>query len=95
MARLASEDPAGHKRHTREAYDRLAPIWAATTDDGPFNGHLERPALRALIPQPLTGKTVMEVASRRVVGIEHAILGDDQPTGVSSPVVALSLSTTA
>ena len=34
------------------------------------------------------------VASRRVVGIEHAILGDDQPAGVSSPVVALSLSTT-
>jgi hypothetical protein len=34
------------------------------------------------------------VASRRVVGIEHAILGDDQPAGVSSPVAALSLSTT-
>jgi hypothetical protein len=30
-----------------------------------------------------------------VVGIEPAILGDDQPAGVSSLVVALSLSTTA
>jgi hypothetical protein len=34
------------------------------------------------------------VASRRVVGIEHAILGDDQSEGVSSLTVASSLSTT-
>ena len=43
-----------------------------------------------LAEAPLRG-----VASRRVVGIEHAILGGDQPEGVSSPTVASSLSTTA
>lgn len=31
-----------HNRQTRDAYDRLAAVWAATTDDGPFNGLLER-----------------------------------------------------
>ena len=34
------------------------------------------------------------VASRRVVGIEHAILGGDQSEGVSSLTDASSLSTT-
>ncbi|WP_081272345.1 class I SAM-dependent methyltransferase [Mycobacteroides immunogenum] len=53
-------DPAEHARHTREVYDRLAPVWSATTDDGPFNGMLERPALRSLIPRPLTGRTVLD-----------------------------------
>ncbi|HVB91313.1 MAG TPA: methyltransferase domain-containing protein [Acidimicrobiales bacterium] len=49
-------------RLTREAYDRLAPVWASTTDDGPFNGHLERPALRSLVPRPLAGKVVLDAA---------------------------------
>src|SRR5215467_12562877 len=35
---------------SREAYDRLAAVWSSTTDEGPFNGHLERPVLRALVP---------------------------------------------
>src|SRR5664280_2198154 len=60
MGRIPGEDPAGHRSQTRDAYDQLAPVWADTTDDGPFNGHLERPALRGLIPQPLTGQTVMD-----------------------------------
>jgi SAM-dependent methyltransferase len=60
MGRIPGEVPAGHRSQTRDAYDQLAPVWADTTDDGPFNGHLERPALRGLIPQPLTGKTVMD-----------------------------------
>lgn len=49
-----------HTFRTQEAYDRLAPVWAATTDDGPFNGWLERPALRALVPRPLDGLTVLD-----------------------------------
>ncbi|MFA4083860.1 class I SAM-dependent methyltransferase [Mycobacteroides salmoniphilum] len=54
-------DPAQHARHTREVYDRLAPVWSATTDDGPFNGLLERPALRSLVPRPLKGRAVLDV----------------------------------
>lgn len=52
--------PAEHARVTQEAYDRLAPVWSATTDDGPFNGLLERPALRSLIPRPLRGAAVLD-----------------------------------
>jgi SAM-dependent methyltransferase len=51
---------ADHTRRTREAYDRLAPVWAETTDDGPFNGWLERPALRSLVPSPLSGRTILD-----------------------------------
>ncbi len=53
-------DQADHTRRTREAYDRLAAVWSATTDDGPFNGLLERPALRALIPGSLHGAVVLD-----------------------------------
>ena len=53
-------DPTDHARLTREAYDRLAPVWSATTDVGPFNGLLERPALRSLIPRPLRGMKVLD-----------------------------------
>jgi hypothetical protein len=28
-------DQAEHPRKTREAYDRLAAVWPATTDEGP------------------------------------------------------------
>jgi SAM-dependent methyltransferase len=51
---------AEHNRQTRDAYDRLAPVWSATTDGGPFNGYLERPALRALVPADLAGSTVLD-----------------------------------
>jgi SAM-dependent methyltransferase len=53
---------AEHTRHTREAYDQLAPVWAATTDEGPFNGLLERPALRALIPGSVAGQVIVDAA---------------------------------
>ena len=33
---------------------------AATTDDGPFNGLLERPALRSLVPASLAGAVVLD-----------------------------------
>jgi hypothetical protein len=31
-----------------------------TTDEGPFNGLLERPALRSLVPRPLHGASVLD-----------------------------------
>jgi SAM-dependent methyltransferase len=49
-----------HTRVTRDAYDRLAPVWSETTDAGAFNGHLERPALRSLVPMPLAGQRVLD-----------------------------------
>ncbi len=55
-----AETDSERRERTREAYDRLAPVWSATTDDGPFNGWLERPALRSLVPRPLTGATVLD-----------------------------------
>jgi hypothetical protein len=51
-------DQADHTRRTREAYDRLAAVWSSTTDEGPYNGLLERPALRSLIPAGLAGAVV-------------------------------------
>jgi SAM-dependent methyltransferase len=51
---------AEHNQLTREAYDRLAAVWSSTTDDGPFNGLLERPALRSLVPANLRGATVLD-----------------------------------
>jgi SAM-dependent methyltransferase len=35
-------------------------VWSATTDEGPFNGLLERPALRSLVPGGLTGAVVLD-----------------------------------
>ncbi len=58
-----AERPRGQAEHTaatRAAFDRLAPVWSSTTDDGPFNGLLERPALRSLVPRPLRGRTVLD-----------------------------------
>jgi len=66
---VTSDDPADpavppgqaeHTRKTREAYDRLAAVWSSTTDEGPFNGYLERPALRSLVPRNLAGAAVLD-----------------------------------
>ena len=60
---MASNDPAGqaeHNRRTREAYDQLAAVWSATTDQGPWNGYLERPAFRSLVPGGLAGAVVLD-----------------------------------
>ncbi len=51
---------ADHTRHTREVYDRLAPVWSKVSDDGPFNEWLERPALRSLIPVPVSDLTILD-----------------------------------
>lgn len=62
---MESHVPAGqaeHTRKTREAYDRLSAVWSATTDEGPFNGLLERPAFRALIPGPVDGAVIVDAA---------------------------------
>jgi len=53
-------DQAEHTKRTREAYDQLAAVWSATTDEGPFNGLLERPALRSLVPGSLAGSVVLD-----------------------------------
>jgi SAM-dependent methyltransferase len=53
-------DAVRHRAETRDAYDQLARVWSATTDDGPYNAWLERPALRSLVPQPLTGRRVLD-----------------------------------
>jgi SAM-dependent methyltransferase len=53
-------DQAEHTRRTRDAYDQLADVWSATTDEGPFNGFLERPALRSLVPSSLSGAAVLD-----------------------------------
>jgi SAM-dependent methyltransferase len=60
---VAGDDPANqaeHTRTTREAYDRLAAVWSAATDEGPYNGLFERPALRSLIPGRLAGAAVLD-----------------------------------
>jgi len=54
------DNQAEHNRQTRDAYDRLAAVWTVTTDDGPFNGLLERPALRSLVPSNLAGAVVLD-----------------------------------
>jgi SAM-dependent methyltransferase len=51
---------AEHTLRTRHAYDRLAEVWSSTTDEGPFNGFLERPALRSVVPGDLRGAAVLE-----------------------------------
>jgi SAM-dependent methyltransferase len=60
MSGESPKDQASHTRHTREAYDRLAPVWSEASDDGPFNGWLERPALCSLIPSGLSGLTILD-----------------------------------
>jgi SAM-dependent methyltransferase len=60
VERNPGEDETDARGRTRLAYDRLAPVWSASTDDGPFNGWLERPALRSLVPRPLAGITVLD-----------------------------------
>ena len=60
MNRDNPPDQAEHTRRTREAYDRLAAVWSSTTDAGSFNGFLERPALRSLVPGRLAGAAVLD-----------------------------------
>jgi hypothetical protein len=52
------DSQAEHNRQTQDAYDRLAAVWSATTDDGAFNGLLERqpsPEARERYPAELAG----------------------------------------
>src|ERR1700750_1609753 len=54
------DNQAEHTLQPRDAYDRLAAVWSSTTDEGPFNGFLERHALRALVPGDLHGAVVLD-----------------------------------
>jgi SAM-dependent methyltransferase len=74
-----------HRSQTRNAYDRLAPVWSDTTDLGPFNGFLERPAVRALVPRPLTGARVLEAGCGAGAQCEWL-------TGLGADVVGVDLS---
>ena len=60
MAIETPDNQAEHTLRTREAYDRLAAVWSSTTDEGPLNGLLERPALRSLVPGNLRGAAVLD-----------------------------------
>jgi SAM-dependent methyltransferase len=75
-------DPHGHRDHTRDAYDRLASVWSATTDDGPYNGGLERPALRSLVPRPLTGQVVLDAGCGSGGQCEWLIAEGAEPIGI-------------
>jgi SAM-dependent methyltransferase len=65
---------AEHTRQTRDAYDQLAAVWSETTDEGPFNGFLERPALQALIPPGMSGAAVLD-AGCGSGALAHWLLG--------------------
>jgi SAM-dependent methyltransferase len=71
-----------HSRLTRHAYDRLAPVWSETTDDGPYNGLLERPALRSMIPRPLQGVTVLDAGCGAGAQCEWLISEGADPIGI-------------
>jgi SAM-dependent methyltransferase len=75
-------DQAEHNRQTRDAYDRLAAVWAATTDDGPFNGLLERPALRSLVPAGLAGAGVLDAGCGSGAQAEWLLDQGAEVTGV-------------
>ena len=75
-------EPAEHSRHTREVYDRLAPVWSAATDAGPFNGRLERPALRSLIPRPLRGASVLDAGCGSGAQCEWLMAEGAEVTGI-------------
>ncbi len=75
-------DPVRHRIETRDNYDRLAAVWSATTDDGPYNGGLERPALRSLIPQPLTDKVVLDAGCGSGAQCSWLLEQGAEPVGV-------------
>lgn len=59
---MTSRDADVHRADTRETYDRLAPVWAASTDDGFWNEWLERRTLRRLLPASVEGLAVLDAA---------------------------------
>ena len=60
LVRTPVPDEAARRAATLAAYERLAPVWSSATDDGLFNGVLERRALRRLVPLPVAGRTVLD-----------------------------------
>jgi 2-polyprenyl-3-methyl-5-hydroxy-6-metoxy-1,4-benzoquinol methylase len=45
---------------TVDAYNRLAAVWAETTDDNLWNELLERRMVRSLLPADLTGARILD-----------------------------------
>ena len=45
---------------TVDAYNRLAAVWADTTDDNLWNELLERRMVRSLLPADLTGARLLD-----------------------------------
>ena len=54
------EDPGELRAATTDAYDRLAGVWAADTESNLWNEHLERPAVRSLLPPDLRGLSILD-----------------------------------
>lgn len=71
-----------HRALTRQAYDKLAPVWSATTDEGPWNGHLERPAFRGLVPQPLAGTSILDAGCGSGAQCEWFLDAGAEVTGI-------------
>jgi SAM-dependent methyltransferase len=57
-AKLPKVDPELHRASTLAAYERLAAVWDEA-DDNLCNEALERPAVRALLPEALTGARIL------------------------------------
>lgn len=62
------------EQRTSESYDRLARVWAENTDDNLWNELLERRMVRALLPDDLTGMTVLDAGC--AAGAHAAWLAD-------------------
>ena len=56
----AGAGQAGEPDSVAGRYDRLAPVWRASTDDNLWNEHLERRPVRELLYEPLAGTTVLD-----------------------------------
>jgi len=52
-----------HVRSVRDSYDSLAPVWAESTDDNLWNEVLDRRPIRSLLPDDLTGRSVLDVGT--------------------------------
>jgi SAM-dependent methyltransferase len=67
---------------TVDAYNRLAPVWAATTDDNLWNELLERRMVRSLLPRDVAGSRVLDAGC--AAGTHAAWFADQgcQVTGI-------------
>ncbi|WP_405167768.1 class I SAM-dependent methyltransferase [Nocardia sp. NBC_01499] len=57
-------------------------MWSAATDSGPFNGELERPAVRELVPAALDGATVLDAGCGSGAQCEWLLDAGAEVTGI-------------